>query len=124
MWMGMTSRTANLATLKTIVFAQVIPWFVIYFALGIGSAMLMPLVMLGSGTGPSTSWFSWWPLISAATMATLALGKDIGFIVWSRHKLYSGFREQAARSLGLPRFTPIRPAPAPVPAPPVIPATG
>jgi hypothetical protein len=31
MWMGMTSRSANLATLKTILFVQVIPSFVIAF---------------------------------------------------------------------------------------------
>ena len=29
MWMGMTSRSANLATLKTILFVEIIPWFVI-----------------------------------------------------------------------------------------------
>ena len=31
MWMGLTSRTANMATLKTILFVQVIPWFVMTF---------------------------------------------------------------------------------------------
>jgi hypothetical protein len=29
MWMGMTSRNSNLATLKTIAFVQIVPWFVI-----------------------------------------------------------------------------------------------
>src|SRR5438445_2961147 len=28
MWMGLNSRNANLATLQTIVFVQIIPWFV------------------------------------------------------------------------------------------------
>jgi len=27
MWMGMTSRSVNLATLKSILFVQIIPWF-------------------------------------------------------------------------------------------------
>ena len=52
MWMGMTSRSANLATLKTILFVQIIPWFVIAF----GSSMLMGVVcqaLLGARGRPS-----------------------------------------------------------------------
>ena len=35
MWMGLTTRTANLATLKTILFVQVIPTLIITFGSGV-----------------------------------------------------------------------------------------
>jgi hypothetical protein len=41
MWMGMTSRSASLATLKTIAFVQVIPGLVFYFC-----SMMLTLVVL------------------------------------------------------------------------------
>jgi len=120
MWMGLTSRTANLATLKTIVFVQVIPWFVITFC----STMLMGLFMAqyafrSSSTQP-TSWLVWWPLFSTVVSATLALTKDIAFIAWSRKKLHSSFRDQAAtggRQTGLVATLHL---PIAMPAPPVI----
>jgi len=31
MWMGLNSKNTNLATLKTILFVEVIPWFVVVF---------------------------------------------------------------------------------------------
>ena len=97
MWMGMTSRTASLATLKAIVFVQVIPWFVITFA----STMLIGMLMAGAAfSRPQVQpgwWLVWWPLLSAVFSGTLAVGKDIGFILWSRHQLYSSLRTQAAR---------------------------
>ena len=97
MWMGLTSRSANLATLKTILFVQVIPWFAIAFA----STMLIGMVMAGTAFSRSQLqpawWLVWWPLLSAAFSGTLAVGKDVGFILWSRHKLYSSLRTQAAR---------------------------
>lgn len=97
MWMGMTSRTASLATLKAIVFVQVIPWFVITFA----STTLIWMLMAGAAfSHPQVQpgwWLVWWPLLSAVFSGTLAVGKDIGFILWSRHQLYSSLRTQAAR---------------------------
>ncbi|HWX18591.1 MAG TPA: ABC transporter permease subunit [Candidatus Binatia bacterium] len=118
MWMGLTSRSANLATLKTILFVQVIPWFVIAF----GSTMVLGIVMarLFSGSTQPTMWFAWWPLLSGALGATAALAKDIGFIAWSRKKLLLSLREQAGRDLGHPRFAAPLPLPAPPPIPPVI----
>jgi hypothetical protein len=50
----------------------------------------------------------------------MVVAKDIGFIVWSRKKLHSSFREQAARSLGQPRFVALPPLPATAAPPPVI----
>ena len=122
MWMGLTTRTANLATLKTILFVQVIPWFVIAF----GSMMLMGLVMTGFFRGSSsiqpTRWLVWWPLVSAVVSTILALIKDITFITWSRKRLYSSFREQAACDVGQqPRFLAAHRLPVAMPIPPVIP---
>jgi hypothetical protein len=99
MWMGMTSRTANLATLKTIVFVQAAPWLVITF----GNGMLIGLLMVSSGRtarGQPARFLVWWPVLSAVLGASLAVAKDIGFIVWSRRKLFHSFREQAT---GAPR---------------------
>jgi len=121
MWMGMTSRTANLATLKTLLFVQIIPWLIIAF----GSNMLiitvmMPYLMKGNA-GPASgfSWMAWYPLLSLGLSAFLSLGKDLGFIIWSRKKLYSSFREQAAHTPGQPRFA-SAPVLQPIAAPPVV----
>jgi hypothetical protein len=101
MWMGLTSRSANLGTLKTILFVQIIPWFAIAFAGTFGVGMLM---MSSSLAGGPASSFIWWPVFSAVLAAALALAKDVGFIVWARKKLYSSFRQQAAQLPGQPRF--------------------
>jgi hypothetical protein len=120
LWMGLTSRTANLATLKTVLFVQVIPWFVIAFVSSMVVGLLMTGVFFRSGAIQPTSWFAWWPLLSAALTAGVAVAKDIGFIVWSRHKLHSSFRDEAARSLGQPKFVAPRPLPAAATVPPII----
>jgi hypothetical protein len=120
MWMGLTSRSANLATLKTILFVQVIPWFVIAFTttLVVG-LMLSGLAFRASPTQPA-SFFAWLPLLSALLAAVLAVAKDIGFILWSRKKLYSCLREQAALNLGQPRFATPPPVSLSGPPPPII----
>jgi ABC-type transport system involved in multi-copper enzyme maturation permease subunit len=118
MWMGMTSRTANLATLKTILFVQVIPWFVILFgSQTVISMLLMPYLFRTSGA-PPTQWIFWWPLLSTVFGTVLSLAKDIGLFVWARRKLYSSFREEAGRALGQPRFAAATPPP--ISLPPVI----
>ncbi len=110
MWMGMTSKSANLATLKTLLFVQIIPWFVIFF----GAALVVPMMMAAfafrGATPQSSVWLSWWPFLNAALAAILAIVKDVGFILWSRNRLFLRFREQAARTLGVVPFAP----PAPV----------
>jgi ABC-type transport system involved in multi-copper enzyme maturation permease subunit len=120
MWMGMTSRTANLATLKTILFVQVIPWFVIAF----GSSMFVMLLMSGlafrGGAAQSSAYITWWPLLSTLLAAGIAVAKDVGFIVWSRNKLHSSLREQAAGAVGQARFAVPPPLPAAALAPPII----
>jgi ABC-type Na+ efflux pump permease subunit len=123
MWMGLTSRSANLATLKTILFVQIIPWFAMAFGVMLVMGMVMSGLMFRSvSRGGSAAFGSlvWWPLLSAILAAALAVAKDIGFIVWSRRKLRSSLRDEAARSLGQPRYVVPRTLPATAAAPPVI----
>jgi hypothetical protein len=120
MWMGLTSRSASLATLKTILFVQVIPWFVIAFGTGmVVGLMLSGLVFRASPVQPA-SFFAWWPLLSALLTAVLAVAKDIGFIVWSRNRLRCCLREQAALNPGQPRFAAPLPLSVSGPQPPII----
>lgn len=117
LWMGMTSRNALLATLKTIVFVQIIPWFGIMIAAG----MLVPLVLfpvlIQGGAGATTSFTLWYPLLSTGLAACLSLGKDYFFWRWSRRKLMRDFREQATRIVA-PIV--VHPPVARIPAPPII----
>jgi hypothetical protein len=71
------------------------------------------------GTGPNFTWMAWWPLLSAGLAALLSIGKDVGYIVWSRKKLFTSFREQAAQTPGQPRFAAV-PVLQPAAAPPVV----
>jgi hypothetical protein len=122
MWMGMTSRTTNLATLKTLLFVQIIPAMVISF----GSAMVIGMIMAGffarNVGSPPTSWLQWWPLMTAAFATTIAVLKDTGFIIWSRNRLYTSFREQALQSLAQTQAASLPPVISTVPKPPLIPA--
>jgi hypothetical protein len=122
MWMGMTSRSANFATLKTILFVQVIPWIVIYFV----SAMLTYLVFIptmvrsmgGANPAAVSGRFAWFPLVFSAASWILFIGKDVLFTLLARRKLYSQFRELAVRITA-----PVHPVmiarPRPVAAPPM-----
>lgn len=118
MWMGLTSRNTNVATLKTIAFVQIIPWFAISFA----SAMLVPFLLMPQlmrgGAGAPTQMMTWYPLLTTAVTTILYLCKDIGFVLWARWKLYADFRQRAAGAFAPPRrVTPPLPQTA---APPVI----
>src|SRR6266567_1176169 len=133
MWMGLTSRNVTLATLQTFAFVQVIPWFVIKFAASMMIWAVMMPWLFKSGFAQAPGWFAWWPLLTAALAALLSVGKDIGFFVWSRKRLYLAFRDAAARNAGgersesggrkseasRPPTSDLRPPP--VSAPPVIP---
>jgi hypothetical protein len=116
MWMGLTSKNANIATLKTLLFVQIIPWFAISFAVGMLAPMLIipSLIKGGGGAAPSTL-MTWFPLLSSAFTTALALAKDIGFILWSRGRLHAQLRDRAAdiSSYVLPPMIPQPAAPAP-----------
>ena len=123
MWMGMTSRSANLATLKTLLFVEIIPGLLIvyggYMVAGLAMSGILFRGMSRGGSNPFVS-LAWWPIFSTFVGAVAAVAKDIGFIVWSRNKLHSSFRSQAAHILGQPRFVAPRPLAPTVAAPPVI----
>ena len=123
MWSGLNSNSPNLATLKTIVFVQVIPWMVISFASSLAIPLLMlPKLMSGTTVSNPGQMMMWYGLVSSAIATVLALAKDIGFCVWARRRLYSQFRVVAAQSIGSiqplqPPLPPSSPSPG---APPVI----
>ncbi len=108
MWMGLTSKTANQATLKTLLFVQVIPWFAIAFAAAMAVPLLLASMAFRSGPPQGSFWLTWWPLLNAALAALLAIGKDIAFMLWSRKRLLFAFRDQATRPIGVAAFAPPR----------------
>jgi hypothetical protein len=118
MWMGLTSKTLNLATLKTIVFVQIVPWFVLSFATALVIPLLLIPVFFNRGSvGPQT--MMWFPWIASGSATVLSLAKDIGFCLWARKKLYSKFRDCAVQVVaGIRPVAP--PVLAPVQPPPVI----
>ena len=94
--MGLTSKNNSLATLKTIAFVQIIPWFAVSFVAVLAS-MLMFSGLMGRISTSGPRMMVWYPLLSSGITTALSLTKDIGFIVWARRKLYSDFRECAVR---------------------------
>jgi hypothetical protein len=137
MWMGMTSRNASLATLKTILFVKVIPFLVIYFVTAYAMVFLVivpqtlkmrtppgsPVTMtVTNASGVTTTITTTTPfsamtplyisLVITCLPAALNVAVDLAFIALARRRLHSTFREQAARSLA-----PARPLAV---APPVI----
>jgi hypothetical protein len=121
MWMGMTSKNNNLAALKTLLFVEVIPLFVIYFAAGLVLMLVVTQSAFRGGSNPMmASWInSVVPLIMTLVPAALAVLKDIAFILWARKKLFTSFREQATRSISSPSFA----VPPPLPPLPLLPPT-
>ena len=99
MWMGLTSKNANLATLKTLVFVQIIPSFVNAVVSGMVVGLLMvPLMAKGKASSP-TRFMLWYPFFTAVVTGILSLAKDIFFTALARRKLYSEFRELAVRGV-------------------------
>jgi hypothetical protein len=118
MWMGLTSKSVNQATLKTITFVQIIPWFAVSFA----SALVVPLLLLAvlrKGIPPAAApMMTWAMLLQPAMTVLLNLAKDIGFWLWARRKLYSEFRERATWEVT--PMLPVMPPPLPRPAAPPV----
>lgn len=119
LWMGLVSRNSLLATLKTIVFVQILPWLVITFA----GAMAFPILMTSFGGfrgGATTAgWIEWYALISTAIVAGLTLGKDWIFWRLARRRLVDNFRQTATQAVvptahrksGSPAIPPLTSAP-------------
>ena len=90
MWVGLRSKNPSLAALKTIACVQIVPWFAISFL----SNLAMGLWIWSSGFGAG------YVFVSGIAATVLALGKDIGFVLWSRKRLYSKFREAVTEEAG------------------------
>lgn len=127
MWMGLTSRNANLATLKTILFVQIIPWFVISFVSTLGLSLLMMTMAMSGGqvtNSIGTTLGNWFPVLYSVVPLVLMLLKDVAFTMWARKKLLNSFRERATQAVMPvrltaplpPRMPPTMPAPPPLPA--------
>jgi len=101
LWMGLTSKNALTATLKTIAFVYIIPWLVIYFLVGIGMPVLLAISSFSNGSGgPAQSVMSFWlPLWWTGLPLVLTIIKDIVFWTIARKRLFGNFRQLAVRSL-------------------------
>ena len=93
MWTGLNSKSPNIAILKTLLCVQIIPWFCIMFA----TVMLVFFATFQRILGGSPAWSVW---MMQVLPIGLLLGKDLGFVVWSRSKLHSEFRERASGTYG------------------------
>ena len=95
MWMGLNSKNASVASLKTLVFVQVLPSLGISIAsTSIAGALMFSRVYAG-GT-PSNAVFLTFPLVMAGLSAVLCLAKDAAFVIWARNRLYASLRATAA----------------------------
>lgn len=101
LWMGLTSTNTAIATLKTLVFVQILPWI----GINIASALVAAVVMFGSSfragtvtaTGSNAVMITF-PAIYFGFTALLTLGKDAAWLIWARSRLGRSFREEATRS--------------------------
>ena len=120
MWMGLTSKSTNMASFKTILFVQVIPWFAISFAAMILTQLVLLPKIISGNTAAASNFMLLFPLITSAVSTVLYLTKDIFFIVWSRRNLYS----ERGRLAVLPLSHPLSTVPPQLPpaAPPFPPA--
>lgn len=106
LWMGLTSRNARFAMLKTIVFVQIVPWFVIAFV-----TVMIPLVVLPFGmvnANANSALTTWYPLLNLGLATGLPLAKDFFFIGLARRKLLKDFRALAGRT-SAPIHLPVAP---------------
>lgn len=111
MFMGLTSKTSGAAALKTLLFVQVIPWFVFTFA----TTLFSVLGMMAFATSAGGSFIQWYAIVTVGLNCALALTKDAFFIYWSRKKLYGEFRDRAAGTYISPRQLALVASPPPLP---------
>jgi hypothetical protein len=118
MWMGVHARTVPVATLMTVLFVQIVPWFVIGFVTSIVAVFLVAAIATGGliagASGTATTWMGW--MLGAGGLSVgLTVLKDAVFVGWSHRKLTRGFREAAVRAI-----VPASPSKLPSAVPPVI----
>ena len=128
MWMGMTSKNAGMAILKSVLFVKVIPWFaVLMFSSVVSFGLVLPRVAAASRASsipgsPSNLGGVVVLLLMVWLPTVLNVVIDFGLIALARHELRSSLRQLAFRPRGsvspLPRYAapPIIPPAAPPPA--------
>lgn len=99
LWMGLVSRNSLLATLKTIVFVQIVPWLVISFAGALAFPILMAMFGGFQGGTSGTAWVEWYSFISTIIITGLTLGKDWLFWSLARQRLVNNFRDTATQAI-------------------------
>ncbi len=85
MWLGLVTRKANIALIKTFLFVMILPWF---------ATILLQLFQVFAPGFWGQSWFGL-PAMSYITTAAW-MAKDVAFILWARKNLYSRLREIAS----------------------------
>jgi hypothetical protein len=117
MWMGLNSKNASIATLKTLAFVQVLPSLGISIASSIIAGLLIFTSGLARGPGSNAVILSF-PMAIAGLSALLSLAKDLAFFSLAKNRLFSMFRFVAARQPVVPgppmaqpskRVTPLTP---------------
>jgi hypothetical protein len=99
MWMGLTSKSPNWATVKTFLFIQILPQMLFYFlSAAVGLLALLPFMTRTIGS-PGTLW-AWYPFLTPAVNDFLTIAKDVGFFLLARKKLYESFRVYANDTSG------------------------
>ncbi len=116
LWMGLTSKSANLAMIKALVFVQLIPTIVFSFVSGLLMASLFMIPAVRAATiGSTPTFITWVPMLMPVIPALLAIAKDVVFILWSRNKLFGDVREvalQTSTQVRLPLLPPVITVPA------------
>ena len=92
MWMGLTSKNANSAAWKTVLFVQVLPWIALTFASGI-----MTVLMFAPRLG-GLSAAAWTQYIVPAMGTAGSLAIDWWLFRFARRKLSSELAQRAAAS--------------------------
>ena len=88
-WMGLASKNANLAALKTLLLVQVVPYVGSMF---VSPLVFLPMALLGFSSGKLNG-FLWIPVVLSGMLWVL---KDCLFIAWARSRLATDFRALAA----------------------------
>jgi hypothetical protein len=119
MWMGLTSKSPNLAALKTFLFAQVLPWILCWISLLSMTAVFAGAMFARANATPPW-WIELWAYFPGWWVASLSFAKNCAFVFWSYHRLHSSFRQQAVAAWTQPH--PSGPPARPPIVPPVIPS--
>lgn len=99
LWMGMTSKNTTLATVRTLLFFQIIPWgAIVALTVLVAFTVSMSQLLRNVNFPP---WFNTWsPVLLTSILCAATVAKDIGFIIWSRRRLYLRLRTQASEGTG------------------------